>query len=135
MSNHHHHDLEGKIDFKTMLRKTFEFTELKTKELIDSICIQTNWHILDVGAGTGAMAPLLLEKLQGGSGSVTLMEPADLMEPDLKQLQDENPNKVIYRKSSIEDRNYGCEKDPTGFDMIFARYRFVVFQLFRSLCF
>ena len=52
---------------------------------------------------------------------MTLIEPADLIELDWEHLEDENPDKVIYKKSSTQYENYDFEKDPMGFDIVFSK--------------
>ena len=128
--HHHHHHGHGHghddpsvlASFEQMLLQNFEVTESETKNLIDSLGIEPSWNIMDVGSGTGLLAPLFLNKIQEGSGSLTLLEPSDMFTGHMEGLVEKHQGKVIHKKSSVEDKNYPCDANTNGYDLIFVRF-------------
>ena len=120
-AHNHAHNSSDHVSYEEMLKTNYELTEEKTKQLVDSIGIKPDWHILDAGAGTGIMSQLFLDKIKDGPGTLTLMEPSPSFETHLEQLVLANKKKVIFKKTQIEMRDYPCKKSDSGYDLVFIR--------------
>ncbi|XP_063717585.1 uncharacterized protein LOC134844703 [Symsagittifera roscoffensis] len=120
-AHNHAHNTSDHVSYEEMLKTNYELTEEKTKQLVDSIGIKPDWHILDAGAGIGIMSQLFLDKIKDGPGTLTLMEPSPSFETHLEQLVLANKKKVIFKKTQIEMRDYPCKKSDSGYDLVFIR--------------
>ena len=118
----HQFDEERAKKYGEMLQLNYDITEVKTIQLLDLMNIQSDWNILDVGAGTGVMAPEFLKRISGENGSLTLLEPMKNFGPQLNQIVTQNPGKVFLKQNAVEEMNYHCDKNPDGYDAIFIRW-------------
>ena len=82
----------------------------------------------DTGIGSGLITPHFLRYLEGGTGTVTLLEPQQCFHDTLLKQVTDNPGKVLYKQLSIADGGFECVKNRAGYDMIFARYMIFAFM-------